>query len=102
MTALLAHKIDEIIALCKQHRVKVISLFGSAVRDEMTPESDLDFLVQFEEGIDVLAYADNYFSLLEGLQQITGRKIDLLSVQALRNPVLKEEINRSKIDLYAA
>lgn len=93
---------DEIIALCKQHRVKSIALFGSAARDTMTRDSDIDFLVEFEEAIDVLEYADNYFSLLEGLEQLTGKKIDQLSVHSLRNPVLKEEIFRSKIDLYAA
>lgn len=93
---------DEIITLCKQHRVKSIALFGSAARDAMTSDSDVDFLVEFEETLDVLDYADNYFSLLEGLEQLTGKKIDLLSVHSLRNPVLREEIFRSKIELYAA
>ena len=93
---------DDIITLCKEHKVKTISLFGSAARNTMTPESDVDFLVQFSEEIDVLDYADNYFSFIEGLEHITGRKIDLLSLKSIKNPVLKEEIDRSKIDLYAA
>ena len=99
---MLSNRIDEIIALCEKHKVKAISVFGSAARNSMTPESDIDFLVQFSEEIDVLDYADNYFSFLQGLEQITGRSIDLLSVNSLRNPVLREEIIRSKIDLYAA
>jgi predicted nucleotidyltransferase len=102
MEELLLNRMNEIINLCKKHQVKAISVFGSAARNSMTPESDIDFLVQFSEEIDVLDYADNYFSFLEGLERITGRSIDLLSVNSLRNPVLKEEINRSKIDLYAA
>jgi predicted nucleotidyltransferase len=102
MVELISNRIDEIISLCKKHKVKAISVFGSAARNSMTATSDIDFLVQFSDDIDVLDYADNYFSFLEGLEQITGRKIDLLSVNSLRNPVLKEEINRSKIDLYAA
>jgi predicted nucleotidyltransferase len=102
MVEVLFNRIDEIVSLCKKHKVKAISVFGSAARNAMTASSDIDFLVQFSEEIDVLDYADNYFSFLESLEQITGRKIDLLSVNALRNPVLKEEINRSKIDLYAA
>lgn len=102
MIELLSNRINDIIALCKKHKVIAISVFGSAARNTMTAESDIDFLVHFSEDIDVLDYADNYFAFLEGLEQITGRKIDLLSVNSLRNPVLKEEINRSKIDLYAA
>lgn len=102
MVELISNRIDEIISLCKKHKVKAISVFGSAARNSMTATSDIDFLVQFSDDIDVLDYADNYFSFLEGLEQITGRKIDLLSVNSLRNPVLKQEINRSKIDLYAA
>jgi predicted nucleotidyltransferase len=95
-------KIEDIIALCKAHRVEAISLFGSATRNAMTPESDIDFLVRFSDDINVMDYADNYFSFLEALENITNRKIDLVSVKSIRNPVLMEEINRSKIDLYAA
>lgn len=102
MVEILSNRMDEIIAHCEKHKVKAISVFGSAARNAMTPESDIDFLIQFSEEIDVLDYADNYFSLIEGLEQITGRRIDLVSVNSLRNPVLREEINRSKIDLYAA
>ncbi|WP_296619670.1 nucleotidyltransferase domain-containing protein [Marivirga sp.] len=84
------------------HKVKSISLFGSAANDKMNENSDIDFLVQFSEEIELLNYADNYFSLLEGLEKSLNRKIDLVSVKSLRNPILKDEINRSKIDLYAA
>ncbi len=92
----------ELIGLCKKHKVKSISLFGSAARNSMKEGSDIDFLVEFSENIDVLDYADNYFSLLEGLEDIFERRIDLVSVKSLKNPILKEEINRSKVDLYAA
>lgn len=102
MVELISNRLNEITILCKKHRVKSISVFGSAARNTMTPESDIDFLVQFSDDIDVVDYADNYFLLLEGLEKITGRQIDLLSINSLRNPVLKEEIIRSKIDLYAA
>lgn len=102
MLKLIENRLEEIIALCDAHRVKAISLFGSAAKNTMTATSDLDFLVQFSDEIEVLDYADNYFSFIEGLEKITGKKVDLLSLKALKNPVLKEEINRTKIDLYAA
>lgn len=102
MVELVKNNIAEIIALCKTHSVKSISLFGSAVSASMTEDSDIDFLVQFSEDINLLDYADNYFSLLEGLKTILNRNIDLISVKSLKNPILKQEIYRSKVDLYAA
>ncbi len=102
MNTLIENNLEEIVALCDMHHVKAISLFGSAAKNAITATSDLDFLLRFSDDLDVLDYADNYFSFLEGLENITGKKIDLLSEKSLKNPVLKEEINRTKIVLYAA
>ena len=101
MTELIQNKIDDIIAVCKQHHVKTISIFGSAAKNTMNVDSDIDLLVEFSDDIDVLDYADNYFSLLDQLQNILYRKVDLVSSKSLKNPILKEEIYRSKVDLYA-
>jgi len=98
----ISDKIIEIVALCKKHCVKSISLFGSAAKNEINEHSDIDFLVEFSDDLQLLDYADNYFLLIEGLELITGRKIDLLTVKSLKNPLLKGEIYKSKIDLYAA
>ena len=102
MIKLIENKLEEIIALCEIHHVKAISLFGSAAKNTMSHNSDVDFLVRFSDTLDVLDYADNYFAFLDGLEKITGKKVDLLSSKALKNPILKEEIYSSKIDLYAA
>ncbi|MEZ4936899.1 MAG: nucleotidyltransferase domain-containing protein [Crocinitomicaceae bacterium] len=102
MIKLVEDRLNEIIALCKVHRVNSIALFGSAAKNSMHENSDIDFLVQFSEDIDVLEYADNYFSFLEQLENLLGKKIDLVSRKSLKNPVLIEEIDRSKVDLYAA
>jgi hypothetical protein len=102
MIKLIEDRLNEIIALCKEHRVKSISLFGSAVKGAVHENSDIDFLVQFSDEIDVLDYADNYFSFLEQLENLIGKKIDLVSRKSLKNPVLIAEIDRSKVDLYAA
>jgi predicted nucleotidyltransferase len=102
MYKLVTEKLEEIINLCKNHRVESISLFGSAARETMHYESDIDFLVHFSEEIDVLDYADNYFSLLEGLEILFGKEIDLVSVKSLKNPVLIQEIESTKVNLYAA
>lgn len=102
MIKLIEDKIPELIALCKTHRVESFALFGSAAKDAMHEESDLDFLVQFSAEIDVLDYADNYFEFLDHLEILTGKKVDLVSKKSLKNPILIDEIERSKIELYAA
>jgi uncharacterized protein len=102
MLALIENNIPKIISLCKTHQVKSLSLFGSAARNMMNEKSDIDFLVQFSDELAVLDYADNYFSFLEALEEITGKSVDLVSVKSLKNPVLKQEIYNSKVDLYAA
>ncbi|TNE81304.1 MAG: nucleotidyltransferase domain-containing protein [Bacteroidetes bacterium] len=102
MLKLVEDKLEDIIALCKEHNVVSIALFGSASDDRMHSASDIDFLVQFSEDIAVIDYPDNYFSLLEQLEKLMGYKIDLVSLKSLKNPILLEEINQSKVVLYAA
>jgi predicted nucleotidyltransferase len=95
-------KIEQIIALSKAHSVSSIALFGSAAKATMHEESDIDFLVQFSDDLDILDYADNYFSYLENLEALMGRKIDLVTKKSLRNIVLIQEIEQTKVELYAA
>lgn len=102
MLKLIEDKLDEIIVLCQMHQVKSFALFGSAAKDTMHENSDVDFLVQFSEDIELLDYADNYFSFLEKLEELLGKKVDLVSQKSLKNPILIDEITRSKVDLYAA
>jgi uncharacterized protein len=102
MIKLIEDRITEIISLCKSHHVISIALFGSAAKDTMHLNSDVDFLVQFSEELDVLDYADNYFNLLENLEKIVGKKVDLISIKSLKNQILIEDIERSKVVLYAA
>lgn len=102
MIELVQNKLDEITAACQQHHVEALSLFGSAAKNTMHEDSDIDLLVEFSDDIDVLEYADNYFSLLDQLQKILIRKVDLVSNKSLKNPILKEEVYQSKVDLYAA
>jgi hypothetical protein len=102
MIKIIEDKIDQIIALSKMHHVSSIALFGSAAKESMNEESDIDFLVQFSDDLYLLDYADNYFSFLEKLEALMGREIDLVTKKSLRNKVLIEEIERSKVELYAA
>jgi predicted nucleotidyltransferase len=75
----------------KKHHVKKIGLFGSILRGEHTNESDVDLIVEFEEG---KKNYDNFIELAFLLEDILQRKIDLLTIEALnlymRPKILKE------------
>lgn len=78
-----------------------MELFGSAASEEVDAESDLDFLVEFQE-LEPEAYADAYFSLLEGLEELFQRPIDLVVASAVKNPYFLQGIESSRTVLYAA
>ena len=95
-------KRQELEALCKKYRVKRLYVFGSAVRDDFDPaRSDLDFLVEFLP-VPRGGLADQYFGLLERLQDLFGRHVDLVERAAIRNKYLRREANMTKVGLYAA
>jgi hypothetical protein len=89
--------------MCREHFVWRLYLFGSAVGLEFdTQSSDVDLAVEFSDALDPIDFADNFFSLTRDLEKLFGRKVDLLSYRALKNPIMKQEIEKSKISLYAA
>ena len=61
-------------AFCRRHHVRRLALFGSVLRDDFTPESDVDVLVEFEPGF---VPGFGFFSMEEELSTILGRKVDL-------------------------
>lgn len=92
----------EIDALCREHGVEQLALFGSAASGSFRANSsDLDFLVEFRAPM-TPGYADRYFGLLEGLQKLFKRPVDLVVESAIRNPYFREAVDRNKALLYAA
>lgn len=85
---------------CRQWRVMELSFFGSVLRDDFRPDSDLDILVTFA--------ADAPWSLLdlvtmrEHLRQIFGRDVHLVEQVALRNPFRRHAILSHKEVIFAA
>lgn len=91
---------EQIQAFCRRWKVREFALFGSAVRDDFGPESDVDVLVRFEEGA-----AWSLFDLVdmqEELAGLFGRTVHLVEAEALRNPFRREEILRTREVLYAS
>jgi len=86
--------------LCTRLRVKRLDIFGSATTDRFAPDSDVDVLVVFERDGDGLF--DRYFDLKEGLEQIFNRNVDLVTEASVKNPYFKQEIERTRTNVYAA
>ena len=102
MNRVVEQRRGDIEDLCARFKVKRLELFGSAARADFDAEtSDLDFLVEFlplEPG----EYADAYFGLLERLEDLFARRVDLVMPEAIKNAYFLEAINRTRKVLYAA
>lgn len=89
-------------ALCRANGVRHLALFGSAVRADFDVDaSDIDMLVAFETSSPTV-YAARYFELKEGLERLSGRPLDLVTLPSLRNPYLARQIDAEKVVLYEA
>ena len=102
MHAEIRRKVVEVELLCRRYRVRRLELFGSAAAGtDRIGESDLDFLVEFDP-IPAGEYADHYFGLLEALEQLFGRPVDLVVAAAVKNPYFRQSIENTKTLVYAA
>jgi predicted nucleotidyltransferase len=102
MIALIQTRLSQLQDLCLAHHVARLELFGSSTGCTFNPEkSDLDFIVEFQP-MSPVDRADNYFALLEGLEQLFERPIDLVEIACLTNPYFVAAIRPSREVLYAA
>ena len=74
---------------CRRNRIRRLSLFGSVLRDDFTPESDVDMLVEFEQGarVGLITLAGMEIEL----GRIVGRKVELHTVEGL-HPYFREDV----------
>ena len=84
---------DKIAAFCRKHHIRKLALFGSVLRDDFRPDSDVDVLVEFEPShIPGLAF----FSMEEELSKILGRKVDLNTPKFLSRYFRQEILNEAE------
>ena len=93
--------IKDIIRLCQENSVKNLYVFGSVLTKDFKDTSDIDMIVEIDSN-DPLDYADKYFNLKFSLQAIFKREIDLLENKAIRNPCIRENIDKTKSLVYGA
>ncbi|MBC8365942.1 nucleotidyltransferase family protein [bacterium] len=89
--------IERLIEVCRSHDVRRVALFGSFVRGEEGPDSDIDLIVEFLHPKGYLAF----IRLERELTEVLGRKVDLLTEQAI-SPHLRERILSEQEVLYEA
>jgi predicted nucleotidyltransferase len=89
----------EIAVFCRRYKVRRLSLFGSALRDDFGPESDVDVLVDFEPEARV-----GFLTLsrmARELSELLGRPVDLVPRSGLK-PSIREEVLRQEQVIYAS
>lgn len=96
---LLEKNIEQIKRLCQLNSVNELFAFGSITNQNFNEESDVDLVVDINDP-DPIAYSDKYFNLKFSLEDMLERAVDLLEFKAIKNPYLKEEIDRTKILIY--
>jgi len=101
MHSIVSIKIKEVTALCEKYRVKRLDVFGSIANSSFKEEkSDIDFIVQFQS-LEPAEHSRCYFGLLEELQDLFMRDIDLIESVALQNPYFIKSIERGRDTIYA-
>jgi predicted nucleotidyltransferase len=89
-------RIHELETLCERYKGERLALFGSALCEDFDPESsDLDFSVEFSPMIPE-EHAAAYFGLLEDLEELFARRVDLVEIKAVRNPYLRRSIEEEQ------
>lgn len=90
---------DKVAEFCRRNGIQRLSLFGSVLRDDFTPESDIDVLVEFKpERTPGLAF---FGSIPDDLSEILGRRVDLNTPQFL-SPYFRQRILEEAKIVYAA
>ena len=89
---------DALEAFCRKWKVRELSVFGSVLRDDFSPDSDVDVLVSFDDDApwslwDLIAMQDE-------LAELFGRPVDLVEKEGLRNPFRRQRILETRQVIY--
>ena len=96
--------LQQIFDLCRKHKVKTLSVFGSILTDRFNDDSDVDLLVDFEDydrdNPGDFDYVTNNFDLRDGFEALFGRSVDLIEDGNHLNPIFKASVDRKKQLIY--
>jgi predicted nucleotidyltransferase len=97
-TVALAIDREQVAAFCRRHHIRSLSLFGSVLRDDFRPDSDVDVLVEFEPG---KAPDWEFFAMQDELGEIIGRTVDL-NTPGFLSKCFRDDVTAGALLIYAA
>jgi predicted nucleotidyltransferase len=89
---------EEIATFCRKHRIHKLAFFGSVLRDDFSPASDVDALVEFEPGFTPGLY---FFAIEAELSGILGRKVDLHTRASLSKYFREQALAEAEVQYVA-
>lgn len=90
---------EKIVLFCRKWGIREFSIFGSALRNDFRPESDVDVLVEIDPARTLSAW--DWTDMIEELKSLFGREVDLVEKDAIRNPFRRSEILSASRIVYA-
>lgn len=100
MNTVLSSKLAAVRQVLKENKVKRAFAFGSVCTDQFNDQSDIDLLIAFEDDLDPITYGENYFNIIDKLEAILHRHVDLVTERTLRNPYFIKVMERTKTPIY--
>ena len=90
---------EEIATFCRKHRIRKLAFFGSVLRDDFSPTSDVDALVEFEPGFTPGLV---FFAMETELSAILGRKVDLHTRASLSKYFREQALGEAEVEYVAS
>lgn len=87
---------DELADFCQRHYIKRLAVFGSVLRKDFGPDSDIDMLVEFEAG-HIPGFA--FFAIQDELSELLGREVDL-NTSAFLSRHFRQRVQAEAVVLY--
>jgi len=91
---------NDIINLCNKYYIIELSVFGSSLRDDFTQNSDVDFLVSFDQNSKITLF--DIIELENDFSKLLNREVDIVEKESLKNPIRKNKILSTREIIYAA
>ena len=93
---------DKLVELCKRWNIVELSLFGSVLREDFTPESDVDVMIVLADEITISSF-DDWLAIRDELSELFDhRKIDQVERKRIINPFMRHSILTTRKAIYAA
>jgi predicted nucleotidyltransferase len=92
--------LPQVITLLQKHKIIQAYVYGLMFTDKFDDESDLNFLVTFEEGLDPLEKGTHLWDLYYEIKDTFNREVHIITERSLKNPYRKKEIDSTKLLIY--